>query len=46
MRAIKAMSDQIAVMKNGKLIESGNAEQILTAPKEDYTKALINASVF
>ena len=46
MRAIQAMSDQIGVMKSGKLIEIGSAEQILTAPKQAYTKALINASVF
>ena len=46
MRAIKAMSDDIAVMKGGKLVEIGRAEDILHNPKENYTKTLINASVF
>jgi len=46
MRAIRAMSDRIAVMKNGKIIEIGDAKQVLTMPKKAYTKTLINASVF
>ena len=46
MRAIKAMADDIAVFKGGKIVERGRAEQILTAPKKAYTKALIEASVF
>ncbi|HCU58470.1 MAG TPA: peptide ABC transporter ATP-binding protein, partial [Alphaproteobacteria bacterium] len=46
MRAVKAMSDRIAVMKEGKLIEIGSANDILEHPKEAYTKALINASIF
>ena len=46
MRAVKAMADDIAVMKNGKLVEMGSAEEILNNPKQDYTKTLISASVF
>ena len=46
MRAVKAISDRIAVMKEGKLIEIGKATNILEHPKEPYTKALINASIF
>lgn len=46
MRAIKAMADDIAVFKAGKIVEIGCAKQILTAPKKVYTKALISASVF
>ena len=46
MRAIKAMADEIAVMKGGRLVETGRAQRIFTAPKENYTKALIKASIF
>lgn len=46
MRAIKAMADDIAVFKAGKLVETGSAKEVLETPKEAYTKELINASVF
>ena len=38
---VRAMSDQIAVMEKGRLVEYGPAEEVYTAPKEDYTKALL-----
>jgi peptide/nickel transport system ATP-binding protein len=37
------MSDRIAVMNRGKLVEVGPAEQVYTAPQDDYTKALLAA---
>ena len=37
------MSDRIAVMNTGKLVEVGPAEQVYTKPQEDYTKALLAA---
>ncbi len=46
MRAIKAMSDRIVVMKEGSIVEIGTAAEILQNPHEEYTKALINASIF
>ncbi|MGY4674300.1 ABC transporter ATP-binding protein [Ursidibacter arcticus] len=33
----------IFVMRKGKLVEQGQAEQLLTAPKHEYTRALISA---
>ena len=41
---VRAMSDQIAVMEKGRLVEYGPAEEVYTAPKEDYTKALLARS--
>jgi peptide/nickel transport system ATP-binding protein len=38
---VRGMSDQIAVMEKGRLVEYGPAEQVYSAPKEDYTKALL-----
>ena len=40
---VRAMSDRIAVMNRGKLVEIGLAEQVYTDPQEDYTKALLSA---
>jgi ABC-type oligopeptide transport system ATPase subunit len=40
---VRAMSDTIAVMNQGKIVETGPAEQVYTAPREEYTKALLTA---
>jgi ABC-type oligopeptide transport system ATPase subunit len=40
---VRAMSDTIAVMNQGKLVETGPAEQVYTSPQEEYTKALLTA---
>ena len=44
LRVIKAISHDIIVMKDGKIIEQGNRNQIFSKPKTDYTKKLISAS--
>ena len=40
---VRTMSDRIAVMNKGKLVEIGPAEEVYTNPKDDYTKALLSA---
>jgi ABC-type oligopeptide transport system ATPase subunit len=40
---VRTMSDEIAVMNQGKLVEVGAAEQVYSHPKEEYTKALFTA---
>jgi len=45
LRVIRAVADQILVMKNGKIIESGPAQAIFQNPKEQYTKDLFQASL-
>ena len=37
------ISDRIAVMYGGKVMESGTSEQIMKAPKHPYTRALVGA---
>jgi peptide/nickel transport system ATP-binding protein len=38
---VRYLSDRIMVMNNGKIEESGNADDIYFNPKEEYTKKLI-----
>jgi len=40
---VRGMSDRIAVMNQGRLVEMGPAEEVYTNPQEDYTKALLSA---
>jgi ABC-type oligopeptide transport system ATPase subunit len=37
------MSDRIAVMYLGKIVEIGPADDVYTRPKDEYTKALLAA---
>jgi peptide/nickel transport system ATP-binding protein len=37
------ISDRILVMNQGKIVESGTADEILNHPKEEYTRQLIEA---
>lgn len=38
------MSDRIMVMKDGKIIEQGDTEQVFREPKEEYTRLLLKES--
>jgi peptide/nickel transport system ATP-binding protein len=40
---VEYLAHEIAVMKNGKLVEQGSAEQILGRPQHDYTQSLLAA---
>ena len=40
---ISAMADKVLVMKNGEMVEYGETQQVLHAPKEDYTRLLMSA---
>jgi peptide/nickel transport system ATP-binding protein len=40
---VKFMSDMMAVMHAGKIVEFGPSEEIYAAPREDYTRKLIAA---
>jgi peptide/nickel transport system ATP-binding protein len=40
---VEYLAHEIAVMKNGVLVESGSAKQILTAPRHEYTRTLLAA---
>ena len=40
---VAQISDRIAVMRHGKIVETGSAAQIMITPRHEYTKALISA---
>jgi microcin C transport system ATP-binding protein len=44
LKVVRALCNEVIVMRNGKVVETGTAEEIFAAPKEDYTKALLAAA--
>jgi len=40
---IRYMCDRVGVMYRGRLVETGDADQVVNSPAHDYTKALISA---
>lgn len=43
LRVISAISDYVCVMRDGRIVESGTADDIFSSPKEDYTRRLIKS---
>jgi len=43
LNVVHYISDRVMVMQGGKIVETGNAEQVLKTPANDYTKKLIAA---
>jgi ABC-type glutathione transport system ATPase component len=41
---VRHMSDRIAVMRKGRLVEEGDADQVFFHPARDYTRLLLEAS--
>ena len=44
LRVIKAMADEVAVMQNGRIVESGPAAQLFANPAHPYTRKLFSAA--
>src|SRR5579864_529864 len=42
--AVAGVADRVAVMRAGSVVESGTATQVLTAPREAYTRELLAAT--
>jgi peptide/nickel transport system ATP-binding protein len=40
---VRFVSDEVLVMKDGVVVEQASAEQILVAPREEYTRKLLSA---
>jgi ABC-type microcin C transport system duplicated ATPase subunit YejF len=41
---VRYLATRIAVMKQGKIVETGTTEQIVSAPKHEYTRTLLAAT--
>lgn len=44
LRVVRALADDIMVMRGGKVVEAGTADEVFDTPKTDYTKALLAAA--
>ena len=44
LKVVRALANEVIVMRQGKVVESGPAEQIFDTPQTDYTKALMAAA--
>jgi len=44
LKVIRALSDEVLVLRDGHLVEHGPAAQIFDSPREPYTRALISAA--
>jgi microcin C transport system ATP-binding protein len=44
LKVVRALSNYVMVMRNGKVVEEGPSAQIFSAPQNDYTKALLAAA--
>ena len=44
LKVVRALANEVIVMRQGKVVEAGPAEQIFDAPQSEYTKALMAAA--
>ncbi|RUW54525.1 ABC transporter ATP-binding protein [Mesorhizobium sp. M1A.F.Ca.ET.072.01.1.1] len=44
LKVIRALANDVIVMRNGQIVEAGPSEQIFDRPQTDYTRALISAA--
>ena len=45
LKVVRALSDEVVVMRNGKVVERGTAQRIFEQPADPYTQALIAAAL-
>ncbi len=44
LKVVRALAHRVVVLRNGKVVEEGAADQIFTAPREEYTRGLMRAA--
>ena len=44
LRVVRALANDVLVMKDGRMVEAGPAEQVFAAPRSEYTRALMAAA--
>ena len=45
LKVVRALADEVIVMRTGRVVEQGPSEQIFKAPREPYTQALMKAAL-
>ena len=45
LKVVRALCNYVIVMRNGKVVEEGPAQDIFTSPKDDYTRSLLAAAL-
>ncbi len=46
LRVIRAMAHNVIIMHNGRVVETGATEKLFNAPEQDYTRTLLQASLY
>jgi microcin C transport system ATP-binding protein len=41
---VRALANEVVVMRDGKVVEQGPAAEVMTRPTSDYTRALLAAA--
>jgi len=44
LKVVRALADEVIVMRAGRVVEQGRAEQVFDAPEDPYTQALMKAA--
>ena len=44
LKVVRALANEVIVMRNGKVVEYGPSKQIFEKPQSEYTRALISAA--
>ena len=44
LKVVRALAHRVVVLRNGRIVEQGDADQVFTCPREDYTRALMRAA--
>ncbi len=44
LKVVRALANDVLVLKDGRIVETGSAREIFEAPRSDYTKALMAAA--
>jgi ABC-type microcin C transport system duplicated ATPase subunit YejF len=45
LKVVRALCHRVVVMRKGRVVETGNTEQVMSSPQEDYTRKLVNAAL-